>query len=222
MFPPKQASTVHPEDLLHLGEVVEREFHRDPAVPVEGREGRIRAEPVADRLLRGEGAEDAAVCRPGRWAKLHLDRAPRPLRVRVVDRQARPEARSAIYEKKTPCLTDRARGVAISSRVCSNHPPDDGHAGCGPPWLFSPAAPETRMPLPRTDRLRDHANFRPHGRGIGRSGISAAKGASCLTPPPIRVLVGIISLLPRPSVGSIVQSFMTLRQRQKSPSATQR
>ena len=95
MFPPKQASAVHPEDLLHLREVVERELHRVRLRPVKGREGRIRSEPIADRLLCGEGAENAAVSRAGRRMQLHLDRASRPPRIRVVKRKARPHARSA-------------------------------------------------------------------------------------------------------------------------------
>ena len=119
MFPPKQASTVHPEDLLHLREVVERKLHRDRAVPVEGREGRIRTEPIADRLLRGEGAEDAAVRGPDRRVKLHLDRASRPLRVRVVDRQARPEARSAFVLVDLLVLVKR-RGRSLSAASLAN------------------------------------------------------------------------------------------------------
>ena len=95
MFPPKQASTVHPEDLLNLREVVERELHRDRAVPVEGREGRIRTEPIADRLLRGEGTEDAAVRHSVRRVEFHLDCASRPPRIRVVEREARLHARCA-------------------------------------------------------------------------------------------------------------------------------
>ena len=95
MFPPKQASTVHPEHLLNLREVVERELHRDRAVPVEGREGRIRAEPVADSLLRGKGAEDAAVRHSVCRVEFHLDRASRPPRIRVIKREARPHARCA-------------------------------------------------------------------------------------------------------------------------------
>lgn len=83
------------EDLLHLREVVERELHRQRLRPVEGRKGRIRAEPIADRLLCGEGTEDAAVCRPGRRMQLHLDGASRPLRVSVVKRKARPHSRCA-------------------------------------------------------------------------------------------------------------------------------